>query len=172
MRDFRLVLIIIVVAILISIIVSIVKKIAKKINPSSSKASTSPTKRPYIAANYVKDGFLADGKCGWLDIECEDGETNTVVLNFKNKTPTIYIPLKVAKYRITYRAKSKAGMVASSVLKSINESNGAMGAFANAVYDAGELNGQLSTVVVDVTENFVLNLECTTDGLQKNCRII
>ena len=47
-----------------------------------------------------------------------------------------------------------------------------MGAFANAVYDAGGMNGQLSSVVVDVNAEFVMKLRCSTDGIQKSCEVI
>lgn len=57
-------------------------------------------------------------------------------------------------------------------MTAINENNGAMGAFANAMYDAGGMNGQLSSVVVDVTSDFILKLACTTDGIERKCKII
>jgi hypothetical protein len=47
-----------------------------------------------------------------------------------------------------------------------------MGAFANAVYDAGGMNGQLSSVIVDVDADFVLKLACTTDGIERKCKVI
>lgn len=62
--------------------------------------------------------------------------------------------------------------MASGVLKTINESNGDMGSFANAVYDAGVGSGQLSSVVIDVNSDFIMKLGCTTDGLKKNCKVI
>ena len=113
-----------------------------------------------------------DGKCGWLDIESEKGDTQTVKLKFKKNERTIVVPLQVGKYRITYRTKSKASMVASSVMTAINEQNGAMGAAANAMYAAGGMNGTLDSVVLDVDENFVLKLSCSTNGFTKSCEVI
>lgn len=176
----KILLMIIVIAIVVAVIVLIKKKMKKSAPKKSVPVEDEPVVQsepqisPCIFVQYMKDGgLLEDGKCGWLDIECEDGEEKTVTLNFNKKSPApITIPLKVAKYRITYRAKSKASLAVSGVMRSINEGNGAMGAFANAVYDAGELNGQLSSVVVDVNDDFVLKLRCTTDGLQKSCEVI
>lgn len=164
---------IIVVAIVIFCLFKLIKRIVKK-SGKSSATTVRPESGPYISVQYVRDGgIFEDGKCGWLDLECEDGTEESVELNFNKKSPlTVYIPLKVAKYRITYRTKSKVGMAASGVLKAINESNGAMGAFANAVYDAGGMSGQFSSVVVDVTEDFVLKLGCSTDGIEKKCAVL
>lgn len=164
---------IIIVAIVIFCLFKIIKRIIKK-SKKSSGTNVRPESSPYISVQYVRDGgIFEDGKCGWLDIECEDGSKETVELNFNKKAPLlIYVPLKVARYRITYRTKSKAGMAASGVLQAINESNGAMGAFANAIYDAGGMSGQLSSVVVDVTEDFVMKLACSTDGIEKKCAVI
>ena len=129
---------------------------------------------PGIIAFYQADGgLLEDGKCGWLDIEREDGEEQTIKLNFNKKAPTpITVPLTPAAYRITYRTQSKAAMAASGILNAINESNGAIGSFANAVYDVGGMNGKLESVVVKVDESFVLKLRCTTDGINKSCEVI
>ena len=66
----------------------------------------------------------------------------------------------------------QAAMAASGVLNAINEGNGAMGSFANAVYDAGGMNGELESVVVKVEDGFVLRLLCTTDGLTKSCKVV
>lgn len=159
--------------ILLIAIIAIIKKAANK-SKKSSYLSTPPKDAPYICAGYVKgDSLLDDGKCGWLDIESEYGETQTIDLDFGKKTPNpFFIPLKHAKYRITYRTKSKAAMLADGVLTSINENNGAMGAFANAVYEAGVGAGQLSSIVVDVDADFVLKLKCTCNGFEKGCEII
>lgn len=166
--------IILVIAIVIMIPIMIIKRIRRKLAASSGQMRTPPQNGPYISAEYMPDGgIFEDGKCGWLDIECEDGEVQTVALNFNKKAPVpIFIPLKTAKYRITYRSKSKAGMMATGVLKSINENNGASGAFANAVFDAGVGFGQLESVVVDVDATFVMKLSCSTDGLEKHCKVI
>lgn len=168
--DLRLLLMVIICAVIILIPVMIIKKSKK----ASRNKLAIPENGPYIYVEYLRDGgLLEDGKCGWLDVECETGEEQTFTLNFNKKSPSpIIVPLKNAKYRITYRAQSKASLIASGVLRTINERNGAMGAFANAIYDAGELNGQLSSVVVDVQDDFVLKLQCTTDGLQKSCQVI
>ena len=117
--------------------------------------------------------LLDDGKCGWLDIESENGEVQTVKLNFKKKDPlTKTIPLSEGVYRFTYRTKSKASMFAENVMTSINAQNGAMGAMANAVYDAGGMNGVLDSVVLNVTENFLLKLRCSTNGFTKSCEVV
>lgn len=117
--------------------------------------------------------LLDDGKCGWLDIESENGETQTVKLNFKKKDPlTKTIPLSVGVYRFTYRTKSKASMLAENVMASINAQNGAMGAMANATYEAGVGKGELDSVVLNVTENFVLKLRCSTNGFAKSCEVV
>lgn len=172
--DIRILLMILVIAAVISLPVLLIKKMSKKVKKSPYQTNVCPKDGPYIAAEYIgESGMFEDGKCGWLDVECETGEETTIVLNFNKKAPLpIFVPLKVAKYRITYRAKSKAGLVASNVMKSINESSGAMGAFANAVYEAGEMNRQLSTIVVDVTEDFVLKLGCSADAFEKHCVIL
>lgn len=172
--DLRIILMILTVAVVIMIPIVIIKKIKKKSAVASGQMHTPPQEGPYIAAAYTRDGgIFEDGKCGWLDLECEDGETRTVALNFNKKAPTpIFIPLKIAKYRITYRSKSKASMMATGVLKSINESNGASGTFANAVFETGIGFGQLESVVVDVDANFVMKLSCSTDGLEKHCKVI
>ena len=151
--------------------------------PKEEKAAAKPEtvqkpaethKGPRIVIEYERDGgIFEDGKCGWLDVEREDGEERTVKLNFDKKSPVpITVPLEIAVYRITYRTQSKAAMAASGILNAINEGNGAMGAFANAVYDAGGMNGKLDSVVVKVEEGFVLRLRCTTDGLTKSCTVI
>ena len=165
---------ILVLAIVIIVPVALIALIVKRTKKSSKFMKTPPKEGPYIALKYMRDGsLLEDGKCGWLDVECEDGEVNTFELKFNKRSPApMYIPLRTAKYRITYRTKSKAAMMAEGVLTTINESNGAMGAFANAVYSAGGLSGQLSSVVVDVGADFVMNLMCSTDGMQKSCQII
>ncbi len=172
--DLKMLFMILIIAIVIIIPITIIKRIRRKADASAGQMCTPPKDGPYISAKYMRDGgIFEDGKCGWLDIECEDGEVRTVALNFNKKAPTpIFIPLKIAKYRITYRSKSKASMMASGVLKSINESNGASGAFANAVFDAGVGVGQLESVVVDVDASFVMKLSCSTDGLQKHCKVI
>ncbi len=172
--DLKMLFVILVIAIVIIIPIIIIKRIRRKSATFAGQMSTPPKEGPYISAEYMQDGgIFEDGKCGWLDIECADGEVKTVALNFNKKSPTpIFIPLKIAKYRITYRSKSKASMMASGVLKSINESSGAMGAFANAVYDAGVGGGQLESVIVDVDASFVMKLSCSTDGLEKHCRVI
>ena len=96
----------------------------------------------------------------------------TVKLNFNKKSPApIVIPLETATYRITYRTQSKAAMAAGGVLNAINEGNGAMGAFANAVSDVGGMSGKLESIVVAVDADFKLRLICSTDGLTKNCEI-
>ena len=155
------------------VIIALIIRLIKKLKKASVKANTTPCEKPCIIVGYTPETFLADGKCGWLDIECQDGTGQTVALNFNKKAPLpIYVPLKTAKYHITYRAKSKAGVAASGILKAVNENNGAMGAFANAVYDAGELNNQFSSVVVDVNQDFVLKLNCLNDGFQRRCEII
>lgn len=171
--DIRILLMAIVIAIVVIVPIVIIKKIVKK-SKKSSHLTVRPESGPYISVEYVRDGGpFEDGKCGWLDIECEDGQEMTVELNFNKKSPLpIFVPLKIAKYRITYRSKSKAGMAASGVLTAINESNGTMGAFANAMYDASGISGQLSSVIVDVNADFVMKLACTTDGIEKKCKVI
>ena len=166
--------VLLIIAIVMIIPILLIKKLANKSKKPSNYASVPPKDSPYISVEYMNGGgLLEDGKCGWLDIECECGRKETVELNFNKKTPTrFFIPLNVAKYRITYRTKSKAAMVASDTLKTINESNGTMGAFANSVFDAGVGRAQLSSVVVDVDANFVMKLRCTTNGFEKNCEII
>lgn len=175
--DRKVIFMVIVVAIVIIvpiILITLIKRIVKKFKKSSCYTTARPNEGPYISVEYMRDGGLfEDGKCGWLDIECEDGEEKTVELNFNKKSPLpIFVPLKIAKYRITYRTKSKAAMLAEGALTAFNASNGAMGAFANAVYDAGGMNGQLSSVVVDVNAEFVMKLRCSTDGIQKSCEVI
>jgi len=170
----RMLLMAVVIAVVVIIPVLIIKKVAKKSKNASKYLGEPPKDSPFISVTYMPDGSVFDdGKCGWLDLENGHSESETIELNFKKKKPaTIYIPLKTSKYRITYRTKSKAGMAASGVLKAINENNGAMGAFANAVYDAGGMSGQLSSVVVDVAADFVMKLECTTNGIDKSCRVV
>ena len=174
MVDRKIFLIIIVLALLVIGLILIIKAISKKAKKSSGVLSAPPKDSPYICVGYVKgSSLLDDGKCGWLDIESEYGETQTIALDFDKKTPNpFFIPLKIAKYRITYRTKSKAAMLADGVLTTINENNGAMGAFANAVYDAGVGAGQLSSIVVDANADFVMKLKCTCNGFEKNCEII
>ena len=125
---------------------------------------------PRIVVNYVRDGgLLEDGKCGWLDVECEHGTSNTYKLNFNKKKPEpVVIPLKKAVYRISYRDHSKAAMLASGVLMAVNESNGFSGALANEIFDLG-VGMQFDSVDVEVDEDFVLTLACTTDGVTKKC---
>ena len=170
--DYRLLLIIIFIAIVVIVPIQIIRKSKK--SKKASHLTVRPESGPYISVEYVRDGGpFEDGNGGWLDIECENGEKMTADLRFNKKAPlTIFIPLKVAKYRITYRSKSKTSMAASGILTAINENNGAMGAFANAMYDAGGMNGQLSSVIVDVTTDFILKLACTTDGIERKCKII
>ncbi len=172
MVDLRLIVFLVMAAIAVAVIVLIVRTVKKSKKPNNMTAR--PTEGPYIFAEYVASGsLLDDGVCGWLDIECENGETQTVELKFgKNAANYMFVPLKIAKYRISYRTKSKAAMVAEGVLTSINESNGAMGSFANAVYGAGVGVGQLSSIVVDVNESFVLKLRCSTNGFEKNCEVV
>ena len=171
--DLRILLMAIVIAIVVIVPIAIIRKIVKK-SKKASHLTVRPESGPYISVEYVRDfGPFEDGNGGWLDIECESGEEMTVDLRFNKKAPqTIFIPLKIAKYRITYRSKSKTSMAASGILTAINENNGAMGAFANAVYDAGGMNGQLSSVIVDVDADFVLKLACTTDGIERKCKVI
>ena len=117
--------------------------------------------------------LLDDGKCGWLDIESENGDTQTVKLNFKKKDPTTKtVTLNAGVYRVTYRTKSKASMLASNVMTAINERNGAMGAFANEVYAAGGMEGVLDSVVLEFKENSVLKLSCSTNGFTKSCEVV
>ena len=117
--------------------------------------------------------LFEDGKCGWLDIESDRGDSQTVKLKFKKNAPQPkIIPLQVGKYRITYRKKSKASMLASNVMTAINESNGAIGALANEVYAAGDMNGELESVVLNVNDNTVLRLLCKTNGFTKSCEVI
>ena len=169
----RMLLMVIVIAIVIIVPIILITQIVKKSKKSFRGMSTPPESGPYISVQHISGGLMDDGQCGWLDIECQDGQEITVELKFNKKTPNpFFIPLMIAKYRITYRTKSKAVMVASDVLHTINESNGAMGAFANAVYDAGVGGAQLSSVVVDVDANFVMKLRCTTNGFQKSCEVI
>lgn len=162
------------IAIVIILPVKLIKGISKKAKKTAGFMTVAPSDSPYISVRYEADGgLLDDGKCGWLDIECENGSEETIALNFDKKhSTTVFVPLTVAKYRISYRAKSKAALVAEGVLTSINESNGTMGSFANAVYSAGVGRGQFSSVVVDVDEKFVLKLQCSTNGLEKNCEVI
>lgn len=63
-------------------------------------------------------------------------------------------------------------MAAEGTLKAINENNGVMGAFSNAVFDAGVGRSQLSSVVVDVNTDFVMKLGCSTDGFNGGCNVI
>lgn len=180
----RILLIVLVVAAFVTGIVFVLAKIIKAIAKQAAKKNLSAKQAaavsadesdgPRIVVTYKRDGgIFEDGKCGWLDLEREGGDTRTVKLNFNKKSPApIVIPLETATYRITYRTQSKAAMVTGGVLNAINESNGGMGAFANAVYDAGGMNGELESVVVKVEEDFVLRLLCTTDGLTKSCTIL
>lgn len=47
-----------------------------------------------------------------------------------------------------------------------------MGAFSNAVLDAGVGRSEHSSVVVDVNTDFVMKLGCSTDGFNGNCKVI
>lgn len=162
------------VGVVIIIPILLIKKLINKSKKPSDYPSVAPTDSPYISVEYLKSGsLLDDGKCGWLDIECGLGKKETIELKFTKKTPAqFFIPLNIAQYRITYRSKSKASMAASDVLKTINESNGAMGAFANSVFDAGVGSGQLSSVAVNVDADFVMKLGCSTDGFNGSCNVI
>ena len=166
--------VLLIIAIVIIIPILLIKKLVNKSKKPSHYPSVTPNDCPYISVEYMKSGSLMDdGKCGWLDIESEYGEKETIELSFSKKMPTqFFIPLKVAKHHITYRSKSKAAMTASNALKTINESNGAMGAFANSVFDAGVGRSQLSSVVVDVDANFVMKLRCATNGFEKSCEVV
>ncbi len=130
--------------------------------------------KPEIVIEYERSGAIfEDGKCGFLDVEYENGKKETKKLNFKKKSPQdIVVPLQCGTCRITYRTKSSFMMAANSVMKAINENNGALGAAANAVYEAGGMDGKFDSVVVNVTENFRLVLGCTTDGISKSCRVL
>ena len=163
-----------IVVIVIIIPIKLIKKLANKSKKPSNYPSTAPKDCPYISVDYVKSGsLLDDGKCGWLDIECGSGGKETVELKFDKKTPTtFFIPLSVGTYRITYRSKSKAAMAAEGAMKAINESNGTMGAFANAVFDEGMGSSRLSSVVVNVEADFVMKLACSTDGFNGSCQVI
>ena len=187
MVDFRKILVMLLFAAVAAAVVVVIVRIVKRTrtirtSTTAESAQESATTRPvsntasgpHIFITYESDGgLLEDGKCGWLDVECEDGEEKTYKLNFNKKAPEpIIVPLKNAAYRITYRTQSKAAMAASGVLNAINENNGAMGTFANAVYDAGGMNGKLESVVVRVENGFILRLACSTDGISKSCRII
>ena len=161
-------------AFLIVIPIIIIKKITNKSKKPTNFPTVAPKDSPYISVEYIYSGaLLDDGKCGWLDIECGFGGKETIELSFTKKTPNqFFVPLNEGQYRITYRIQSKATMAATGVLKTINESSGAMGAFANAVFDAGVGGSKLSTVVVNVDADFVMKLGCSTNGTQKNCVII
>lgn len=162
-----------VVAIVIIALIVLIKKITNKSKKPSRYLSVPPKDSPYISVEYLKSGsLLDDGKCGWLDIECGFGGKETVALNFKNAPHQFFIPLSVGTYRITYRSKGKAAMAAESVMTAINENNGTMGAFSNAVYKAGAGVGQLSSVVVDVNADFVMKLGCSTDGFNGSCKVL
>lgn len=177
----RILLMVLVVAAFVVVIVKVIKTLAKQAAKKSiaakqqaAEVSAEEPDGPRIVVAYKRDGgIFEDGKCGWLDLEREDGDARTVKLNFNKKSPApIVIPLETATYRITYRTQSKAAMAAGGVLNAINEGNGAMGSFANAVYDAGGMNGELESVVVKVEDGFVLRLLCTTDGLTKSCKVV
>ena len=181
----RILLMVLVVAAFVVGIVLLISKVIKTLAKQAAKKSIAAKQQaaevsaeepdgPRIVVAYERDGgVFEDGKCGWLDLEREDGDARTVKLNFNKKSPApIVIPLETATYRITYRTQSKAAMAAGGVLNAINEGNGAMGSFANAVYDAGGMNGELESVVVKVEDGFVLRLLCTTDGLTKSCKVV
>ena len=172
--DLRVVFLAVVIAVVIIVPIILIKKLANKSKKLSNYPSTAPKDSPYISVDYVKSGsLLDDGKCGWLDIECGFGGKETIELNFSKKMPTtFFIPLKIGTYRITYRSKSKAAMAAEGALKTINENSGAMGAFSNAVFDAGVGSAQLSSVVVNVDADFVMKLACSTDGFNGRCQVI
>ena len=165
---------IIALAIIVIIPVTIIKKIANKSKKPTNFPTVAPKDRPYISVEYIHSGALQDdGKCGRLDIDCGFGGKETIELTFTKNTPNqFFVPLNAGQYRITYRTQSKATAVASGVLKTINENSGAMGEFANVVFDAGVGRSQLSTVVVNVDADFVMKLACSTNGTQKNCVII
>ena len=174
----KLLLIVAVAAGVIALLLKLTSKLGKKNGGAQSVANIGAADAPslngpgIIASYKSSKALLEDGKCGWLDIESESGDSRTVKLDFNKKAPEAkVIPLATGTYRITYRTQSKAAMLASNVMTSINESNGGMGAFANAVYDAGGLNGALESVVVKVENGFVLKLVCSTDGITKTCEI-
>ena len=172
--------ILLIVAVVAGVIALLLKLTSKKGKTTGNQvggqatAQAAPTLTgPGIIVRYRNSNtLLEDGKCGWLDIEGESGDSQTVKLDFNKKAPQEkIIPLATGAYRITYRTQSKAAMLASNVMASINESNGAMGAFANAVYDAGGMSGAFESVVVRVENGFVLKLVCSTDGVSKSCEI-
>ncbi len=171
---FLLAVIVAIVVIVIIIPIKLIKKLTNRSKKPSNYPSTAPKDSPYISVDYVKSGsLLDDGKCGWLDIECGFGGKETIELKFDKKSPTqFFIPLNIGTYRITYRSKSKAAMAAEGALKTINESSGAMGSFANAVFDAGMGSAQLSSVVVNVDADFVMKLACSTDGFNGRCELL
>ncbi len=176
--DLRIIFIGIVVCAAIFILYYLFKKKSNKSVGSSAEggisAETASTpKTGCITVSYRKSGaLLEDGKCGWLDIESESGEA-TYKLNFDHKSPSpMVIPLAKGDYKLTYRTKSKAAMLAEGAMAAVNESSGSLGAAANAVYKAGGMQGQFSSIDVTVDSDFALLLECTTDGIEKSCEII
>ena len=179
--DLRILFIAAVIIVAIFIVIKLVKKKSGKAadDTSASAHSTSapaggtPSSTRCITVTYKRSGaLLEDGKCGWLDVEGPSGE-ESYKLNFNHKAATpIVIPLEAGDYIVTYRTKSKAAMIAENVASAVNEGNGGLGAAANAIYKAGGMSGQLSSISVSVSEGFNLKLECTTDGLEKSCEII
>ena len=115
-----------------------------------------------------------DGACGWLDIENQNGETETVKLKFKKKNPEPkVIPLEPGIYRITHRTQSKVAMLASDILININDSRDDLaGVIANSIYNAGGNLGTFHSAVFEVNENFVLKLCCRIDGTNKICQVV
>ena len=172
--DLRVVFLAVVIAVVIIVPIILIKKLANKSKKPSNYPSTAPKDSPYISVVYVKSGsLLDDGKCGWLDVEGDFGGKETIELKFGKKAPTtFFVPLKIGTYRITYRSKSKAAMAAEGALKSINENSGTMGAFSNAVFNAGTGGAQLSSVVVNVDADFVMKLACSTDGFNGRCELL
>lgn len=176
--DYSIILIVIVVCAAIFLLYCLFKKKSNKSSGISTESGISAEtavapKAGCITVSYRKSGtLLEDGKCGWLDVESESGET-TYKLNFDHKSPTpIVIPLAKGEYKVTYRTKSRATMLAEGAMSAVNESNGGLGAAANAIYQAGGMQGQFSSIDVKVDDNFALQLECTTDGIEKSCEIV
>ncbi len=156
-------------ALVIIVPILLIKKLANKSKKPSHYPSVAPKDSPYISVEYMKSGsLLDDGKCGWLDIECETGRKETIELNFKKASPQFFIPLSIGKCQITYRSKSKAAMAAESAMSSLSQGS----ALSSAVYEAGVGKGQLSSVVVEVDASFVMRLGCSTDGFNGSCDII
>ncbi len=153
---------------------SVANEVVRKTASAVPSGAAETVNGPKIIVTYrVSGGLLEDGKCGFLDLEREDGEKQTVKLNFNKKSPSpIVVPLMCAVYRISYRTKSNLTMAAEGVMKAINENNGAMGAMANSVYDAGIGEGTLDSVVLKIHEEFKLVLVCETDGINKNCEVV